>query len=467
MKLSTLLVAGSLALNAALVAVYVSRTHSTAPAPMAADRSGSSSLFPENKPGSAATTKSPSGNVTKTAPGAALDKDTWASLKTGDLRALAARLRAAGFPPTVVRAVISAQINESFKARREQLMPASQDRPFWETNPGGIFGGAYDAKYYAAMRDLGREQNKLMKDVLGEDANATGTAVSDFQRRRYGDLPQDKIEQLQRLDQDYNDLRSEVQMASRGIMLPEDREKLTILEQEKRADLAKLLSPQEMDEYLMRTSNTTSRLRTALTTMNATDAEFRAIYQAQSAFDEKYNAPSVGISFTGPDTIKERQTAQAQVSEQIKTALGEARYAEYARANDREFQQLNRMAQQSSLPENAAVQAYTIRENALKESNRIFDDPSLPNDQKRAALQALGQNTRAEINKALGDDVGSRYLQVASRWLSGLERGAAVTFTDNSMSTRNVPPPRPVSNPNPNAANTGPTIAPPRPISIP
>lgn len=460
MKLTTLLVAGSLALNAALVAVYVSRSPARPTAPTPETTTAHSSLG-ETAAGGAAAKAAP-GDPRPTPPGPAPAKETWASLKPGDLRALAARLRAAGFPPTVVRAVVASQINESFRARREQLAPTNQDKPFWETNPGGPFG-TYDAKYYAALRELGREQSQLVKDILGDDATPAGASVSEYQRRRFGELPPDKIDQLQRLDQDYNELRSEVQIASRGIMLPEDREKLAILEQEKRADLAKLLTPQEMEDYLMRTSNTTNRLRMTLTTMDATEAEFRAIYQAQSAFDEKYS-PSMGLS-SGPETMTDRRAAQAQVAEQIKAALGEARYAEYVRASDREFQQLNRMAQQSNLPETVALQAYTIREKALKESNRIFEDTSLPADQKRAALQALGQNTRAELTTALGAEVAPRYLQVASRWLGGIERGAAVTLTDNNLSIRNVPVARPV--PNPNVNNTGPTIAPPRPIAIP
>jgi hypothetical protein len=466
MKLSTLLVAGSLALNVALLAVYVSRTHPSSPAP-AGNNSGTATAnpAPSHAENSGPKKIAPT-DATKAVPGAAPAKETWAKLNPGDLRALAARLRAAGFPPSVVRSVIYAQVNESFKGRREQLAPANQERPFWETDASGRMG--YDAKYYAALRDINREQTQIVKDILGEDASATSAQASDYQRRRFGDLTQDKIDQLQRLDQDYNDLRNEVQSASRGIMLPEDREKLTILEQEKRADLAKLLSPQEMEGYLMRTSNTTNRLRTALTTMNATEPEFRAIYQAQSAFDEKYNAPGLGMSFNGPDAMKERQAAQAQASEQIKAALGEQRYAEYARGADREFQQLNRMALQASLPDTAALQAYNVRETTLKESNRIYDDAALSPEQKRASLQALGQSVRAEITATLGPDVGTRYLQVANRWLTALDRGAAVTFTDNTLSTRNLPVrPPPNAGTNPNGPNVGPTIAPARPIAVP
>jgi hypothetical protein len=59
----------------------------------------------------------------------------------------------------------------------------------------------------------------------------------------------------------------------------------------------------------------------------------------------------------------------------------------------------------------------------------------------------LGQSARTNIAATLGPEVSDRYLQVANRWLGGLERGAAVTLTENGMSTRNVPQARPAQNP--------------------
>ena len=449
MKLSTLLVAGSLAANAVLLAVYVGRTRSNPATP-----SGDFASTDASVKGAGAAGKKGTAGANPAGTDQAEGK-TWAALNTADMRALAERLRAAGFPAAVVRSVIWTQVNESFKARRAAIMPAAEDKPFWKTDSSN-YGGGYDPKYYAAMRDLGREQAKIVKDALGTDVSPD-SEISDYQRRRFGDLPRDKIDQLQRLDQDYNDLRNEVNSSTRGIMLPEDRQKLAMLEQEKRADLAQVLSPQEMDDYLMRTSPTTNRLRNALTVLNASEAEFRAIYQAQSAFDDKYSYQNIGNAYS-PDLQKERQTAQADVNNQIKAALGDQRYADYVRASDREFQQLNRIAQQNSLADTVAVQVYDLRNSTLKESNRIFDDVSLAPDQKRTALQALGQTARAQITSTLGNDVAPRYLEVANRWLAGLDRGAAVSFNESGgMSTRNVPVRRP--NPVP-PAGTPPAPAP-------
>ncbi|MEO6568687.1 MAG: hypothetical protein ABIO94_07970 [Opitutaceae bacterium] len=439
MKLSTLLVAGSLALNAALAVVYFSRSRPAVPsAEVAAVTASGSKTVSQPKAGAA----KPSSSAEKKN-----DAATWAALnKTGDLRALAARLKAAGFSPDVVRAAVSAQLYESFKTRRAQMLPKIEDRPFWKTdsNGGSLLSGIFsDPKYRAATRELSLEHSRLLKEILGPDANASSADYDEYLVRRFGNLPKDKIEQLQRLDQDYNELRSDAQRAARGLALPEDREKLAILEREKRADLAQMLTPEEAEDYLMRSSQSTSRLRQTLTVVNASEEEFKALYRVQAGYDEKYGT-ALGLGGpTTPEQRNERLAAQAEVEEQFKAALGETRYAEFARAADREYQQLSGMAKQAGIADAAAIAVVTMRQNVLNESNRIFDDESLSSDQKRVAIQGLGQTARSEVNAALGADVAQKYLQIAN-WITQLERGSAVKMTSgvngSSSSSRNVPP---------------------------
>ena len=450
MKLTPLLLAATLAANAALVVVYLNRSASPSLTASAANSKASS---PNSK---SSQTLSPSNGETpnpkSTASALAADGKAWSTLDSADLHALAARLRAAGFPPSIVRAVIGARVTASLRPRLQELLADTEEKPFWATERD--FTGGLSAKTLAAMRESGRESTRLLRDALGDDPTAAAQNAGDYQIRRYGDLPREKIDQLQRVEEDYNELRNQVRAATNGVTLPEDREKLALLETEKRADLAKILSPQELEDFLVRSSTTTTRLRTALTAMNATEAEFRAIYQAQSAYDEKYNSPGLGITYSGSDQMKDRQADQARATEQIKLALGDQRFAEYTRNSDREFQTISRVAQQANLPATAAVQVYDLRENLSKESNRIFADTALTVDQKRTALQSLAQNTRAQITTTLGVDAGRSYLQVAANWLDRVERGGAVTFTPGGgTSSRSLPPSRPpgAAAPNPGA----------------
>jgi len=62
---------------------------------------------------------------------------SWPALSAGGAAELATRLRGAGFPPAVVRAVVAAQIHEEFAERRKAAVADLQVPGFWE--PGLMF----------------------------------------------------------------------------------------------------------------------------------------------------------------------------------------------------------------------------------------------------------------------------------------------------------------------------------------
>jgi len=74
-----------------------------------------------------------------------------------------------------------------------------------------------------------------------------------------------------------------------------DREKLAILER-KSAPTSRRRFRRRRWKTTQRTSQTTARLRPRSQTMNATDAEYRAIYNVVSPFDEKYSFQNTGFS---------------------------------------------------------------------------------------------------------------------------------------------------------------------------
>jgi len=118
----------------------------------------------------------------------------------------------------------------------------------------------------------------------------------------------------------------------------------------------------------------------------------------------------------------------------LKTALGDERYADYSPETNYDYQQLKHLTQRDNLPSDTALRAYGLRDNVVQESNRIYDDAALSNEQKLAALQALAQQTRSQLVATLGPVVGPTYVkQVDNQWLNMLERGNAVNFTGTSM----------------------------------
>ena len=275
MKLPVALFVASLAVNAAVITLYFKQSSgapsagSPAAAVLAEKSAGSS--------GSAAPV--PSAASAAAAQSAQLAR-SWSELQTGDLKTLPERLRAAGFAPSMIRAIVAAQVNEQFSARRKELLGNQAEQPFWKNQRSGMM----DPKIMTALRDLGKEQMALMKSLLGENAPGNDE-INAWQRRQFGNLAPEKLTQLQSINNDYSELQQEIMQKANGVMLPEDREKLTYLEKEKLADIAKTLSPQEFEEFQLRSSNTANQLRGQLGSFNTTEAEFRALYRAAAAID--------------------------------------------------------------------------------------------------------------------------------------------------------------------------------------
>lgn len=346
----------------------------------------------------------------------------WTVVHSEDPRTYVARLRAAGFPPAIIRALVAAEINARYEERMRALQDPEPDAPFWKMRSNYFMPGD---KRLEEMNQLARERAKILRDLFADDYFASDD-VTAAQRRQFGNLSRSAIDAVQRIEDDYTEMSAAVRASTNGILLAEDREKLALLAREKHADLAAVLSPAELADYEMRTSPTTNALRSRLAGFDANEAEFRTVFQAQQSLNEKFPGSFGSVDY------ETRLAAQRAYEDQLRTGLGEARYADFRRETSNDFQQLSRLAQRDNLPREVTVRAYALRESAAQESNRIFDHSEMSVDDKRAALQTLAQTTRAQLLATLGPAVGPEYVKTSESWLSGLERGSAVSFARNT-----------------------------------
>jgi hypothetical protein len=367
--------------------------------------------------------------------------ETWARLNSGDLRTLVANLRAAGFTTDVIKAIVGSQIDRQFRDRMKQLVGTMTDVPFWKPDPMSSAGGS--AQFINSLNQISRERSRAMRDVMNSDLfPGDASAAAAAQKRAFGMLSKEKGDLVQRIVDDYAEMTAQVRSGTQGIILPEDRAKIALLEKEKRADLAAVLTPDELEEYQMRTSTITSRLRMPLTIMDATEQEFRTLYAIQQKYaDVLYpGSGGLGITLLTADTMEDRRTAAARAAEEATAALGAARGAEFLRASSNEYQHLYRLAQANGMPAEAATRAYDLRAATAEESMRIMNDRGMNNDDKRTALATLAQNTRSQLIGMLGATAGTAYGKSAS-WLTQIERGGALTINaDGSIRTRMLPP---------------------------
>lgn len=248
-------------------------------------------------------------------------------LDARDFPDLVARLRAAGTPPTVVQSVVTALVDASHAARRAALRPPVDGSVYWKVLPFDATEGAAD------RRALANEHRKLLRDVLGPDMHAAEDAYHPDRRlRQFGQLPAEKVTQVRKLFADYDEMMDQAFAEIPSRVSPEGRAKTALLEREKRADLGRLLSPDELLAYDLRNSPSANALRGRLGSFDVSEAEFRALFPAQQAAD----AALAGM--TRPFNTPEKQQQRAAVEQQLETgfrrALGEVRYAEFQRANN-------------------------------------------------------------------------------------------------------------------------------------
>lgn len=433
MKALVSVVALSVAANAGLVTAFVRQPSLAPPSLRSFFEFGSGEASPSAS-GSSARAEPTKSETERTAA-------FWARLQSADMPTLVAQLRAAGFPPAFIRAIAEAELLRRFAPRMDEIRRALAATPYWRVE-SSYFA---NAKIYEQINQLYRDRSKALRELLGQDAMAyAGSDPTEAQRRAYGNLSPAKIALVQQVAEDYAEMLSQVRTAAQGITLPEDREKIAFLENAKREDLAKILTPEELADYEMRTSTVTLRLRNMFTVMDASEAEFRAIYQAHAQHMETlYPSYGGGIIYTGSNQMDERRKATEAINTSLKQTLGEARFAEYTRANDREFQQLYQVSRADNLPYATLVQAFNSRQPAAEASMKVANDTAMSPEDKIAALKKIAQDSRTQLLSTLGPTAGPAYAD-AARWLTYLEQGRAFTITpEGNVSMRSVTPPRP------------------------
>lgn len=411
MKAAAILLALSLVANAALLVVSMSRRSATSSDSDTGGvvAAGSHATPPGGSPstranGSAAA--SPGGRVAATGAPAA---DSWHAFHGGDLKGLADRLRAAGFPLNTIRAIISGEVQARFSARQKALTQTVAEQPYWLQNQP-----TYNAEQRRAMRELSDERTRLLREVLGSDAQNQSPDYQAIMAAQYGPLPMEKIEQIQKLRSDYSELQQEVYEANNGlVMLPEDRAKLALLEKELQADLKKMLTPEEWAEYEIRSSQTSSSLRSRLATFKPTEEEFRAIFKIQKAMDDELG----GANPTTSEEAQARQAKQKEVEAQMLALFPPERALQLKLAIDPAYNQVNRIVARFNLPAQAALDVVALQQQTQQRMTEIRSNRALPAPERDAQLAQLQAATQDRISAVLGERGTNAYLEYGGQWI--------------------------------------------------
>ena len=383
MKTAPLLLATSLAANAALVAFVVVR-------------GGGNSPETGKKPAAAVPAAAP-------APDAALR----AALAAGDPAALSA----AGAPASLMREL---SLGRRLTALAAQAPAGTGDARWWRGAKSGAPATEERARWRREVTDALAAAGIDPKGVFGPG----DPGLLSF-------LPPAKREALRRINQDYDELSAK--FGANGVQLASDRERLKLLRAERERDIAALLSPAELAEYAMRTSPSSAVVRARYGDAIETEAEFRRIYELQRAFDEKFPMETAKAR-SNPEGIRAFADAQRQLQDDIRAAVGEAAWTRLQRAADSDLGTVDSLVARLNLPPATTDRVAALREALAAESQRINSDPAASMPQRRAKIQELAARAKSELTAALGQEGSEAYGQRSS-WVGMLAGGLAFSTT--------------------------------------
>ena len=375
----------------------------TRPSPTIKSRVSGSSLEGQNQ--SAAAVKSDS----------TLSASQLSILQSGGL----SELQAAGLSDEIARQLIAGRAYSKMRERMRALnRTANPPSEYWKNAAEGVA-----TSYFRQLHSINRDLENELRAGWGDDESVAPNFG--FSKSF---LSADKRESIRRIDQDYSDMESAVYAEMSGFPLPGDQEKLKLLQEEKRRDVVAVLTPAELEQFDLRSSQTALNIRNSYGEGIKSEADYKKIFALQKAFDDEYNRPYFGTDPGEQQTwFKSRMDAERTLQDTIRRQLGETAYSELRRSSDQDLRSLKALEKRMQLPAGTAETAYAARDRYAAQSVAISRDSTLTVADRRAKVQALAQQATADVMRIMGSQAGEIYGQ-RSGWISTLKSGTAFSL---------------------------------------
>jgi hypothetical protein len=317
--------------------------------------------------------------------------DLWRrKVESDNYRSYIRNLRAIGCPEETIRDIIIADVDKLYARRLAPLHKPQEEFKFWKTGTGS---GNESPEFYKAEREFAKEKKELLKQLLGADYE------KEIAKQFNGPQPKDPLDHLPRetrdkvteLYQKFSEQRSDVYQKAKGSIDATMQNELRVLNRQLHDDLAKVLSPEDLFEFEVRTSEGARNLKYQLEAFDATEQEFRAIFKAKQ-----------NVEFL-----------DAGADEGLNDALGEQRYREYKRAEDSDYQNLFRFAESHGLERTTVDQVYQLKDEAQEAAKEVRRNQELSDDQRAAALASIRAETESNVMQVLGEKNFKTYKRYA------------------------------------------------------
>jgi LysM repeat protein len=321
---------------------------------------------------------------------------SWQELESADYQTYINNLREIGCPEQTIRDIIVEDVNQLFMRRRWAEVPTPEQQ-WWRANPDTNALAAATAK----LAELDQQRRALLTTLLGpnwETTDAPPASAVMLNGPILGDLSpelkntvQDIVTRAQQRTQAYLD-------AQKAAGKQPERGELYRLEQQARGELSQVLTVPQLEEFLLRYSQTAATLRNELRGVDVTPDEFRSLFRTSDPIEQQ-------MELADPDTSNgaaQQASLARQLENILKDMLGPDRYQEYRMSQDSSYRDAVNLADDAGAPASVVPKLYELNKAFAQEQNRIKNDPTLSDDDKAAQLQALAKQQQDASDQVLG-----------------------------------------------------------------
>jgi hypothetical protein len=203
---------------------------------------------------------------------------------------------------------------------------------------------------------------------------------------------------------DYNEMSIQISrnfQKSGGLPGRDEIQKVVLLEKERHADIEKLLTPEELVEFELRSSPDSDRLRRDTRDFLPSEAEFRALFLLYQSAGTAMQAAWEKASYAELDEATQRRMRDA-LAEQAKTVLSPERYTEYMQSMDEGSAKLNRIVRRLDLPLTVAADVVSIQKDISSRALELRENQQLSPSDRQAQVAALVQESKTKISTVIG-----------------------------------------------------------------
>jgi hypothetical protein len=357
-------------------------------------------MRPRDNPVTALRSESPS--ITKVKTNVVIRRKgfQWSEIESTNYPVFIRNLRLIGCPERTIRDIIVADVDDLYvqRIRNEVVIP---EQEWWKADPNqgplAVVG--------SQIQLLNEERIRMLDQLLGSSWRSNTVAdvatLSSELIRLDGPVlsklsPHTKASLLQ-IEESSRQAREDylAQMTAAG--KTPDPVALARMRQQVRNDLATLLTPDQLEEYLLRYSNNADGLRQELRGFGADADEFRRIFRARDGYDLQLTA----LDPNDPASSKRKSELERMRDHAVEQVIGQDRFKLYRLTQEPSFIEARQSAVENGIAPEKVLPMVEINKAAEQELARIQLDATLSAEEQEAAIKVVLDQKRASIEKLI------------------------------------------------------------------